>query len=314
MYSNEKAGEAMEDTAVRPRRSRRRRRRRRLLPLVILLAVLAVTIPVVLSLLPRQPRITEEPDPHAGQVYVNDGANMVWLTPHENLTVNPFTADDFTRDEDGSLRYTGMTGTVRLGVDVSDYQSGVDWSKLAAQGVDFAILRIGYTGYTKGSLRTDSAFAQHLQGARAAGIDVGVYYFSQAVTVQEAAAEAAHVLRLLDGRQLDLPVYFDWEPVFADDSRTKGNDNAHLTEYAAAFCDVVESAGYTSGIYLNRQQGYYRYDLSRLSDYALWVADYNDYPDFYYAFDMWQYSDSAVLDGMPTQADLNLLFVPSPRA
>ena len=238
----------MEATAVRPRRRRRRRRRRRLLPLVILLAALAVAIPVVLSLLPRQPRTVEEPDPHAGQVYVNDGANMVWLTPHESLPVNPFTAEDFTREEDGALRYTGMTGTVRMGVDVSDYQAGVDWQRLAAQGVDFAILRIGYTGYTKGALRTDGSFTSHLRGARAAGIDVGVYYFSQAVTVQEAAAEAAHVLRLLDGQQLDLPVYFDWEPVFADDSRTKGNDNGYLTECAAAFCGVVESAGYPVGI------------------------------------------------------------------
>lgn len=101
--------------------------------------------------------------------------------------------------------------------------------------------------------------------------------------------------------------------MFADDSRTKGNDS-RLTECAAAFCGVIESGGYQAGIYLNRQQGYYRYDLSRLADYALWVADYNDYPDFYYAFDMWQYSDSAVLDGMPTQADLDLLFVPSPRS
>ena len=262
----------MEATAVRPRRRRRRRRRRRLLPLAILLAALAVAIPVVLSLLPRQPRTVEEPDPHAGQVYVNDGANMVWLTPHESLPVNPFTAEDFTREEDGALRYTGMTGTVRMGVDVSDYQAGVDWQRLAAQGVDFAILRIGYTGYTKGAPRTDGSFTSHLR------------------------------------------VYFDWEPVFADDSRTKGNDNGYLTECAAAFCGVVESAGYPAGIYLNRQQGYYRYDLSRLADYALWVADYNDYPDFYYAFDMWQYSDSAALDGMPTQADLTLLFVPSPRA
>lgn len=302
----------MEKTAVRPRRLRRRRRRR-LLPLVILLVVLAVAVPVVLSLLPHQPPVREEPDPHAGQVYVNDGANMVWLTPHDNLPVNPFTAADFTRTEDGALRYIGMTGTVRLGVDVSDYQSNVDWQRLAAQGVEFAILRIGYTGYTKGAFRADSAFARHLQNARAAGLDMGVYYFSQAVTVQEAAAEAAHVLRLLDGQQLALPVYFDWEPVFADDSRTKGNDN-RLTECAAAFCGVIESGGYQAGIYLNRQQGYYRYDLSRLADYALWVADYNDYPDFYYAFDMWQYSDSAVLDGMPTQADLDLLFVPSPRS
>ena len=303
----------MEDTAVRPRR-RQRRRRRSLLPLLILLAVLAVAVPVVLSLLPRQSRVTEEPDPHAGQVYVNDGANMVWLTPHENLPINPFTAGDFTRTEDGRIRYTGMTGTVRLGVDVSDYQSGADWNALAAQGVEFAILRIGYTGYTKGALRADSAFVRHLQDARDAGMDVGVYYFSQAVSVQEAAAEAAHVLRLLDGYTLELPVYFDWEPVFADDSRTRENDWAHLTAYAAAFCDVIESRGYQAGVYLNRQQGYYAYDLSRLADCALWVADYNDYPDFYYAFDMWQYTDSAALEGMPTQADLNLLFVPSPRA
>ena len=80
-----------------------------------------------------------------------------------------------------------------------------------------------------------------------------------------------------------------------------------------AFCRVVEQGGCSAGIYLNRQQGYYQYDLSRLADWSLWVADYNDYPDFYYAFDMWQYSDSAVLDGVPTQADLNFLFVPSPR-
>ena len=163
----------MEKTAVRPRRLRRRRRRR-LLPLVILLVVLAVAVPVVLSLLPHQPPVREEPDPHAGQVYVNDGANMVWLTPHDNLPVNPFTAADFTRTEDGALRYIGMTGTVRLGVDVSDYQSNVDWQRLAAQGVEFAILRIGYTGYTKGAFRADSAFARHLQNARAAGLDVYV--------------------------------------------------------------------------------------------------------------------------------------------
>ena len=99
----------MEETTTHPRRARRARRRRRrsLLPLAILLAALAIAVPVILSLLPRQPRVEPEPeDPHAGQVYVNDGANMVWLTPHKNLAVNPFTANDFTRDENGALHYT----------------------------------------------------------------------------------------------------------------------------------------------------------------------------------------------------------------
>ncbi len=303
----------MEETTTHPRRARRRRRRS-LLPLAILLAALAIAVPVILSLLPRQPRVEPEPeDPHAGQVYVNDGANMVWLTPHKNLAVNPFTANDFTRDENGVLRYTGMSGTVRLGVDVSDYQFGTDWQQLARQGVDFAILRVGYRGYTQGALREDSSFRTFVRGARAAGIDVGAYFFSQAVTVQEAIMEADYVLGLLDGVPLDLPVYFDWEPVFADDSRTASFDASRLTNIAAAFCRVVEQGGCSAGIYLNRQQGYYQYDLSRLADWSLWVADYNDYPDFYYAFDMWQYSDSAALDGVPTQADLNFLFVPSPR-
>lgn len=179
--------------------------------------------------------------------------------------------------------------------------------------MDFAILRVGYRGYTQGALREDSSFRTFVRGARAAGIDVGVYFFSQAVTVQEAIMEADYVLGLLDGVPLDLPVYFDWEPVFADDSRTASFDASHLTNIAAAFCRVVEQGGCSAGIYLNRQQGYYQYDLSRLADWSLWVADYNDYPDFYYAFDMWQYSDSAALDGVPTQADLNFLFVPSPR-
>ena len=102
----------MEKTAIPPRRGRRSRRRRRrsLLPLAILLAALAIAVPVILSLLPRQPRVEPEPeDPHAGQVYVNDGANMVWLTPHKSLAVNPFTANDFTRDENGALHYRALS-------------------------------------------------------------------------------------------------------------------------------------------------------------------------------------------------------------
>ena len=191
----------MEKTTTHPRRARRSRRRRRrsLLPLTILLAALAIAVPVILSLLPHQPRVEPEPeDPHAGQVYVNDGANMVWLTPHKNLSVNPFTANDFTRDENGALHYTGMSGTVRLGVDVSDYQSGTDWQQLAQQGVDFAILRVGYRGYTQGALRTDSSFRTFVRGARAAGIDVGVYFFSQAISADEAREEARYVLDQLE--------------------------------------------------------------------------------------------------------------------
>ena len=94
---------------------------------------------------------------------------------------------------------------------------------------------------------------------------MGVYFFSQAVTVREAADEALFALELLNGRALDLPVYYDWEPVSADDSRTAVYDGRYLTAGATAFCNIIEQGGYTAGVYLNRQQGYYRYDLRSLA-------------------------------------------------
>ena len=137
-----------------------------------------------------------------------------------------------------------------------------------------------------------------------------MYFFSQALTAEEGREEAQYVLERLDGRALELPVYFDWEPVSAEDSRTNGYGYANLTDSAVAFCQTIQAAGYQAGVYINRQQGYYHYDLSRLADYSLWVADYNSYPDFYYRFDMWQYTASGQVEGFDIQVDENLLFVP----
>ena len=132
----------------------------------------------------------------------------------------------------------------------------------------------------------------------------------QAILRATVEAPTAGNMTLLDGRALDLPVYYDWEPVAAEDSRTAAYDHLYLTAGAAAFCNVIERGGYTPGVYLNRQQGYYRYDLRSLSDRSLWVADYADYPDFYYAYDVWQYADRARLDGVSEIIDLNLEFRP----
>lgn len=287
---------------------RRRRRRRIYLPPVLLAAaaltaMVVVLVPVALSL--RTPSVPEEAGPHAQQVYINDGSGMVWYTPEENVPVSTLSAEDFRRDGQ-RLVYTGTDYTARWGVDVSAFQGDIDWSALRAQGIEFAYLRIGYRGYAEGVLHEDSAFARYYDGAKAAGLDVGVYFFSQALTVLEGAEEGLHVLELLAGRTLDLPVYFDWEPTLHDDSRTASYDGRYLTASAAAFCNVIQQGGYESGVYLNRQQGYYRYRLSALSGRSLWVADYGDYPDFYYAHDLWQYSDSGLLDGVGETIDLDL--------
>ena len=288
----------------------RQRRKRSLLPLVlaiVLAAVIVATLLVIRSLRPAQQ--PEEPDPHEGQIYVNDGANMVWLTPHENFAVSPLRRWQFVT-LNGKPHYQGSDFTTRRGIDLSVFQGDVDWDKAAADGVEFAIIRLGYRGYGKGALQPDELFTSHLDGAHAAGIDTGAYFFSQALTAEEGREEARYVLEQLDGRRMEMPIYFDWEPIAVEDSRTNGYDYAHLTDSAVAFCQTIEAAGYRAGVYINRQQGYYHYDLSRLADYSLWVADYNSYPDFYYRFDMWQYTASGQLDGIDIQVDMNLMFVP----
>ena len=272
---------------------------------------------VVLSLRGGSARQEPEADPHAGQVYINDGFNMVWMTPHEGIPASGLAQEDFRRDtnDDGSdgvrVRYLGAEYATRWGVDVSNHQGTIDWAALKRQGIDFAYLRLGLRGYgEKGSLYPDRSFDSYYSGARAAGIEVGVYFFSQAATVQEAAQEALYALQLLDGRDLDLPVYYDWEPVQQEDSRTLHNSEFLLTSQARTFCALIEQGGYEAGVYMNRQQGYYRYDLPSMRNIALWIADPGDYPDFYYRFDVWQYDHGARLDGVNEIVDLNVEFVP----
>lgn len=288
-------------------------RRRRLKPLLLLLSAAIVAAGLVTAVVTslRPARETEpDPDPHEGQVYLNDGANMVWHTPLVNVPVSTVEPNEFVLDGE-RIRYTGASFATRWGVDVSNHQGSIDWEALKSQGIEFAYLRVGLRGYgAQGTLYTDRSFESYYEGARAAGIDVGVYFFSQALTVREAADEALFALKLLDGRTLQLPVYYDWETVSSDDSRTADCDKRYLTACASAFCSIIERGGYESGIYLNRQQGYYHYDLRSLSGRSLWVADYADYPDFYYAYDVWQYANDAALDGVNTVVDLNLEFRP----
>lgn len=289
-------------------RKRRQRSRLPLLAAIVLTAGLALLLAVwvVRSLLPTAQR--QEQNPHAGQIYVNDGANMVWLTPHEGIEASALHRWHFVTLEEQPW-YCGDAFSVQRGIDLSVFQGEVDWQAVAADGVDFAVIRLGYRGYGKGALQPDERCSAYLDGAHGVGLEAGVYFFSQALTAEEGQEEAQYVLALLEGRTLELPVYFDWEPISAEDSRTSGYDYAHLTDSAVAFCQTIEAAGYEAGVYINRQQGYYHYDLSRIEDYALWVADYNAYPDFYYRFDMWQYTANGQVDGIDIQVDENLLFI-----
>lgn len=283
------------------------RRRIRLFPLLLLILFLTV----LGILLYRFLRV--ELDPHKGQVYIYDGFDWIWYTPLEGVEANPWTAEDFLFIGNRPV-YLKDDFETKIGIDVSEHQHAIDWTQVAAADLDYAYIRIGRRGYTEGGLFEDPYFRQNMQGARNAGLDIGVYFFSQAISVGEAIEEARFVLKLLDGYRVDLPVVFDWEKISSEDARTLGLPVATRTDCAVAFCETIKNAGYTPAIYFNRNIGYYGYDLSRLTEYEFWFAlPEAGYPSFYYAVDSWQYSFAERVPGIETETDMNLRFIPVPQ-
>lgn len=223
--------------------------------------------------------------------------------PRETAPLNTYAPEDFYL-ENGFLRY----GTDSLvGVDVSTHQGLIDWQTVKDAGVEFAIIRAGYRGTTQGLLYEDELFRDNLDGAKEAGLLVGVYFFSQAANGEEAAEEAEFVCALLDDAKLDLPVYYDWEEV-SGQSRIPGAAEIPMTECAVAFCETIKAQGYEAGVYFNQTYGYDHLDLLALQDYSLWLAEYGNTPTFDYHFHCLQYTDSGVVDGIETEVDLNVFF------
>ena len=215
--------------------------------------------------------------------------------------------DHFLMDEQGRMSYKNLHGEARLGIDVSYYQEDIDWEAVADDGIEFAIIRIGYRGYGSGAIKLDQRFEENLQEAKAAGLEVGVYFFSQAITPQEAAEEADFVLAVLAGRELEYPVVFDWEWIEpGKNARTDHMTGQTMTECAAAFAQRIEAGGYEPMIYFNTDMGYLDYELAQLKDWPFWLARYSTQPDFYYDFDLWQFSHTGQVAGIQGNVDLNL--------
>ena len=221
------------------------------------------------------------------------------------LTENGYDLSAFSM-QDGFMTYSG-DGTVYTGVDVSQHQGAIDWQRVKDAGVEFAIIRVGNRGTSEGAISLDEQFKDNMAGAAAAGIDIGVYFFSQAVTEDEAREEARFVLTWIANYDLKYPVYYDWEDV-AWEARTDGMDPVTLTACAKAFCGEIAAAGYRAGLYFNQRFGYQEFNLSELQEYTFWLASYSATPDFQYHFDVWQYSAEGTVDGIDGAVDLNLSF------
>ncbi len=283
--------------------------------LLVLLVALALILIVVKPLGSREPEVTK--DPHEGQVYLYDGVDWVWMTPLEGVPVNSFAKEEFQMIGNVPV-YLGSACDTILGVDVSEHQHEIDWRQVKEAGVDFAYIRLGRRGYTEGGLFTDPWFEMNYDGARENAVLVGVYFYSQAISEEEAAEEAEYLLGRLENRELDLPIVYDWEHIDnedADIARTKDLDLKTRTACAVAFCETVKEAGYDAAVYFNRRLGYYGYDLRQLTDYQFWFAlpvspPELCWPSFYYKVDIWQYSFTDLIPGIEGETDMNMLFIP----
>lgn len=233
----------------------------------------------------------------------------------EWVTINPYwekNSYDFTNlvSNDGKLKYYSDGKKISfLGVDVSRYQKDIDFYSLKDSGVEYVMIRLGARGYKTGALQLDEYFIQNLDKATEAGLEVGIYFYSQAMSQEEAVEEANLVIDNLKERKITYPVAFDMEFVENDQARVETLTRDERTVITQAFLKKIGEAGYIPMIYGDKEWLIKRIDLSKLTDYCVWLSDEADIPDYPYQYEMWQYTKQGTIDGIDGFADLNISFV-----
>lgn len=222
---------------------------------------------------------------------------------------------DDTAVNDAALEYEGGKDIKRLadakfGIDVSKWNKEINWEQLRKEGVEFAIIRVGYRGSSTGSLVVDPYFEQNIKGALDNGIDVGVYFFTQAIDEREAVEEASIVLSLIKGYHVTYPVFIDSEGA-GGNGRADNLDVPTRSKVCQAFCETIRSGGYTAGVYASKNWLNNRLDITKFSgDNVIWLAEYRneDEPTYGGTYGLWQYTSSGRLNGIEGRVDFNLCF------
>ena len=203
---------------------------------------------------------------------------------------------------DGSL----VVGSGTMGIDVSKWNGTIDWNAVKNSGVNYVIIRVGYRGSSQGALIEDPKFKTNIKGATAAGIKVGVYFFTQAVDEVEAVQEASMVLDRISGYKISYPVFLDVE---GSGGRGDAIDSATRTAVCKAFCNTIKNAGYTPGIYANKTWLSSKMDAGALSGYKIWLAQYAKTPTYTGRYDLWQYRSDGKVSGISGKVDLNISYL-----
>ncbi len=241
-------------------------------------------------------------------IYVDEN-EYVFAPVLDDVDKHELLEENFVETDEGEMQYV-VDGEVvsHKGIDVSKYQGDIDWEAVAEDGVEYAFVRLGIRGYVSGKIVLDEYFEQNVSGAEAAGVDVGVYFFTQAVTVDEALEEAEFVLENLEGYDISYPVVFDVEMITDGDGRANSLSQEERTDITIAFCDKIREAGYTPMIYGNIKCFTKLLDMTRLNDYEKWYAFYDNYMYMPYDVGIWQYTEKGSVAGISTKVDLNIAY------
>lgn len=248
------------------------------------------------------------------ELIVSSGGKYRFVPIDTTLQLNDYQQTNLNILESGEYQYVenGQITSYK-GIDVSKFQGNIDWEKVAADGVQFAFVRVGYRGYgSEGKLVEDETYEDNIKGALSAGIKVGVYFYSQAISEEEAVEEANFMLERIAPYKIECPVVIDVELVGTSSNKGRMDSlNAEeRTNVVKKFCETVEAAGYNPMIYHNMEVGAVKMNLEPLEQYPKWFASYSDRFYYPYAYDVWQYTASGSVSGIKGDVDVNISFVP----
>lgn len=249
-----------------------------------------------------------------------DGKHTLVTTPdgkEEWVLISPYLAKntyDFTNIEEkaGLKRYMENGRKISyVGVDISKQTGTVNFAGLKAAGVDYVMIRLGGRGYSTGQISVDENFKENIEGAIAEGLDVGVYFYSQAINQEEVLQEVNFVVQNLDPYRgnVKYPIAFDMEFVANDEARIDGLSKEDRTTITASFLEGIKAAGYVPMLYGDKEWLIKEIDLAKLQAYDVWLAQETDIPDYPYQYAMWQYSSVGVVNGIKGDANLNICFI-----
>lgn len=208
------------------------------------------------------------------------------------------------------IQYTFSSEGIRsgtIGIDVSKYQKGINWQKVKNAGINFVIIRCGYRGYGSGVLVEDPMYASHISGAKAAGLRVGVYFFSQAINEAEAVEEASMAVKLANRYGINMPIAIDSEYAAGGRGRADGLSKADRTKITIAFCNTVANSGHTPMVYASKNWFSEHLSPSQFpGSYRIWVAQYASKCTYGGRYDIWQNTSKGKVDGISGNVDMNV--------